>query len=83
MIANDQKEFLLQGYASLGLRQPAAAFVQAACCQTTDLPHSERLSTAGCGTESCSGQPQSKEEYAESQFEAVTIADEDPTLPPD
>jgi hypothetical protein len=38
MITNDQKEFLLQGYASPGLRQPAAALVQAACCQTTDLP---------------------------------------------
>jgi hypothetical protein len=40
-----------------GLRQPAAALVQAACCRITRLKarsSSEWLTTAGCGAESCS-----------------------------
>ena len=47
----------------LGLRQPAAAFVQAACCQTAESEVrfvTERLSTAGCGLESGSRLPHSK-----------------------
>ena len=47
----------------LGLRQPAAAFVQAACCQTAASEVrfvTERLSTAGCGLESGSLLPHSK-----------------------
>ena len=47
-----------QRYGQLhGLRQPAAALMQAACCRITRLKarsSSEWLCTAGCGAESCS-----------------------------
>jgi hypothetical protein len=75
MIANKYKEFPWQGHAPLGLRQPAAAFVQAACCQTAGIALSSFTTVLHSRLQ------QYKERYGESRSKAVTIVDTDSTLP--